>query len=91
MNIKRGIVVSHTVQLAWGAGKVMEVTPLKATIQFNDGIIRKIASSHYTVLQAADPASFVPTLDSTPAAKVRATVKRVKKLKEPVIELQQVA
>ena len=85
MNIKRGNVVSHTVQHGWGVGKVTEVTPLKATIQFNDGIIRKIASSHYMVLQPADPASYVPTPDSIPAVKVRATVKRVKKVKTPML------
>lgn len=85
MNIRQGNVVSHTVELGWGAGKVVEVTPLKATIQFNDGIIRKIASSHYTVLQPADPASFVPAADAVPVAKVRATTKRVKKIKEVVV------
>lgn len=57
--------------------------PLKATIQFSDGIIRKIASSHYTILQPADPASFVPIPDSVPVVKVRATPKRQKKTKEP--------
>ena len=85
MNIRRGNVVSHTVQLGWGVGKVVEVTPLKATIQFNDGIIRKIASSHYMILQPADPAAFVPIPDSIPAVKVRATVKRVKKVKTPML------
>ncbi len=85
MNIRQGNVVSHTVEIGWGAGKVVEVTPLKATIQFNDGIIRKIASSHYTVLQPADPASFVPAPDTVPAAKVRATTKRLKKIKEAVV------
>jgi hypothetical protein len=84
MNIRQGNVVSHTVEVGWGAGKVMEVTPLKATIQFNDGIIRKIASSHYTVLQPADPASFVPAHDTVPVPKVRATTKRLKKIKEVV-------
>ena len=64
-----------------GAGKVVEVTPLKATIQFSDGIIRKIASSHYTILQPADPASFVPIPDSVPVVKVRATPKRQKRRK----------
>jgi len=82
MSIKRGNVVSHSGGIAWGAGKVVEVTALKATIQFSDGIIRKIASSHYTTLQPADPASYVSPADSVPAPKVRAAVKRVKKVKE---------
>jgi transcription elongation factor GreA-like protein len=82
MIIKRGIVVSHAGAIEWGVGKVMEVNDLKATIQFSDGIIRKIASSHFTILHAADSASFVSPADSTPAPKVRAAAKRVKKVKQ---------
>lgn len=85
MTIKRGRVVSHTVAHEWGVGKVIEVTPLRATIQFSDGIIRKIASSHYTTLLPADPASFVPPVESVPVPKARATTKRVKKVKQPVV------
>ena len=85
MIIKRGKIVSHTGALEWGVGKVMEVAPLKATIQFSDGITRKIASSHYIILQPADPASFVPIPSSVPAVKVRATPKRQKKVKQPVV------
>jgi hypothetical protein len=85
MTIKRGNVVSHSGAIEWGVGKVVEVTALKATIQFSDGIIRKIASSHYTILQPADPASFVPTPDSIPVVKVRATPKRSKKLVQPAV------
>ncbi len=86
MSIKRGNVVSHIGASEWGVGKVVEVNNLKATIQFSDGIIRKIASSHYTILQPADPAAFVPVPDDLPIAKkVRATVKRVKKVKQPVV------
>ena len=59
MTIKRGNVVSHTGAHEWGAGKVLEVTAGKATIQFSDGIIRKIASSHYATLQPAARGSFV--------------------------------
>jgi hypothetical protein len=59
MKFKRGSVVSHTGVHEWGSGKVLEVTDLKATIQFSDGIIRKIASSHFTILQPAARASFV--------------------------------
>jgi hypothetical protein len=83
MNIKCGSVVSHSGAIEWGVGKVLEVAPLKATIQFSDGIIRKIASSHYMILQPADPASFVPIPDSIIVAKVRATSKKKKKTKQP--------
>jgi len=54
MTIKRGNLVSHAGAIEWGVGKVLEVTPLKATIQFSDGIIRKIASSHYTILRVCE-------------------------------------
>jgi hypothetical protein len=83
MIIKRGYVVSHTGALEWGVGKVMEVAPLKATIQFSDGIIRKIASSHYIILQPADPASFVPIPCSVTAVKVRASSKKRRKTIQP--------
>lgn len=81
MIIKRGNVVSHAGGTEWGVGKVVEVTDLKATIQFSDGIIRKIASSHFEILHPADSALFVSPADSVPVAKVRATTKRVKKVK----------
>lgn len=71
MTIKRGNVVSHTEAQEWGAGKVVEVTPFKATIQFSDGIIRKIASSHYTTLKPAARASFVPFPVSIPVVMAR--------------------
>ena len=83
MTIKRGKIVSHSGAIEWGVGKVLEVTPLKATIQFSDGIIRKIATSHYNILEAADPASFVPIPESAPVVKVRATPKRLKKAIQP--------
>jgi transcription elongation factor GreA-like protein len=60
MIIKSGSFVRHTGARQWGAGKVTEVVGARATIQFSDGITRKISSSHYTSLQQADPASFVP-------------------------------
>ena len=85
MTIKRGNVVSHAGAIEWGAGKVVEVNGLKATIQFSDGIIRKIASSHYTILQPADPALFVSSVEIVSAPKVRAVIKRVKKVKQPVV------
>jgi hypothetical protein len=79
MTIKRGNVVSHSGATQWGAGKVIEVTEMRATIQFSDGIVRKIVSSHYGVLQPANPASFVPIAEGIPVVKVRAAAKRVKK------------
>jgi hypothetical protein len=85
MNIKCGNVVSHPGAIAWGVGKVLEVEQLKATIQFSDGIIRKIASSHYTLLQPGNPASFVPMPYSEPVTAARATPKRKKKIKQPLV------
>jgi len=86
MTIKRGTVVSHTGAIEWGVGKVVEVNSLRATIQFSDGVIRKIASSHYTILQPGDPASFVPIPVIVPVVKkIRTTTKREKKVKQPVV------
>ena len=81
MDIKCGSVVSHPGAVSWGVGKVLEVERLKATIQFSDGIIRKIASSHYTLLQPANPASFVLIPCSEPVVAPRVTPKRKKKTK----------
>ena len=83
MIIKRGKVVSHGGAIEWGVGKVMEVTPLRATIQFSDGITRKISISHYDILQPADPASFVPIPEIVKVVRARATPK--KKVKQPVV------
>jgi hypothetical protein len=85
MNIKRGVLVNHASGNSWGVGKVMEVSLLKATIQFSDGITRMIASSHYNTLEPAEPGSFIPTPDNIAPAKIRATVKRVKKVKNPIL------
>lgn len=88
MIVKRGCVVSHSVALEWGVGKVTEVNDIRATIQFNDGMIRKITSSHYMSLQPADPASYTPPCEKVPVAKVkavRAAPKKPKKLKEAVV------
>jgi len=82
MIIKTGAVVIHPGATAWGVGKITEVSALKATIQFSDGVIRKIASSHYASLQPGDPSDFVALQESTPVEKVRATPKRTKKAKE---------
>jgi hypothetical protein len=83
MDVKRGNVVSHSMAHEWGAGMVLEVTDHRATIQFSDGIIRKIASSHYATLQPADPASFLPPTQTVPAANVPAAPKRQRKPKKP--------
>lgn len=79
MIIKRGVVVSHPGAMEWGVGKIMEVKDLKATIQFSDGIIRKIAASHYSSLQPADSALFIEIPESIPVVKVRATTSKAKK------------
>lgn len=84
MIIKRGKVVSHAGAMEWGVGKVMEVAAFKATIQFSDGITRKIASSHYDILQPADPASFVPIPDKVPGVRARAP-KKLKKATETTV------
>lgn len=88
MIVKRGSVVSHMVAQEWGIGKVVEINDIRATIQFNDGMVRKITSSHFTSLQPADPASYLPPVEKTVVAKVRAVStkpKKAKKLKEAVV------
>ena len=94
MIVKRGSVVSHMVAQEWGVGKVVEVNDIRATIQFNDGMVRKITSSHFASLQPADPASYLPPVEKV-AVKVRAVraksatpkPKKEKKLKEAVAVL----
>lgn len=88
MIVKRGCVVSHAVAQEWGIGKVTEVNDIRATIQFNDGMIRKITSSHFASLQPADPASYLPPSEKVAVAKVRAVSdkpKKAKKLKEAAV------
>ena len=89
MIVKRGCVVSHAVAQEWGIGKVVEVNDVRATIQFNDGMVRKITSSHYMNLQPADPASYLPPSEKVPVAKVKAVraaaPKKAKKLKDAVV------
>jgi len=85
MKIKRGNIVSHTGVHEWGAGKVLEITDVKATIQFSDGIIRKIASSHYTILQPAAQSSFVAHTGKTPAVTPRVNPARQAKVKQPAV------
>jgi len=81
MIVKKGIVVSHSGAMEWGVGKIVELTDLRATIQFNDGIVRKISCSHYTVLQPADSALYISPEGCESVAKVRAPAKRTKKVK----------
>ncbi len=84
MNIKNGIFVNHNGAQQWGSGKVLEVADTRATIQFSDGITRKISSSHYVSLQQADPASFVPLPDMVAAAP-RAVARKPKKVKTAAV------
>jgi uncharacterized protein DUF3553 len=66
MTIKTGSIVSHAGALQWGAGKVLEVTATKVTIQFSDGMKRKVAASHFSTLQPADAALYVPPAAAPP-------------------------
>ena len=87
MIVKRGNIVSHTGVNAWGAGKVIEVAAFNATIQFSDGITRKIASSHFDILEPADPAMYIPTeVCSEP---VKTVVPRARKKKVKPAELEE--
>jgi len=84
MSIRRGDVVSHSTAIEWGVGKVVEVSPYRVSIEFNDGTTRKIACSHFTSLLPADRASFIPF---APAPKVAVKTPRKKKVvavKQPV-------
>jgi transcription elongation factor GreA-like protein len=69
MTIKNGSIVSHAAALEWGVGKVLEVTPAMATIQFSDGKSRKIAASHFAVLQPAAATSYNPPPTALPQVK----------------------
>ncbi|MBI5656406.1 MAG: DUF3553 domain-containing protein [Geobacter sp.] len=60
MTFKPGNIVSHSEAQEWGAGKVLEVTINRVTIQFSDGISRKIAASHYTCLVPASESAYLP-------------------------------
>jgi transcription elongation factor GreA-like protein len=86
MIIKTGTIVSHSGASEWGSGRVMEVNAAMATIEFSDGKSRKIAASHFTILQPAAASSYVPPLKAEPAvrakpaARATKTVKKTKKL-----------
>jgi hypothetical protein len=84
MRIKVGNIVSHAVGLEWGAGKVLEVTATMATIQFSDGKSRKIAVSHFTTLQPAAIASYIPPTEPAPLVKKARLKTTRKKIQLPV-------
>lgn len=88
MVLKTGNIVSHSGALEWGAGKVLVVTSTLATIQFSDGKSRKIAASHFAILQPAPAASYTHPADAGPVVKP-ARAPRVAK-KKKVIEEQAV-
>jgi transcription elongation factor GreA-like protein len=81
MMIKVGSIVSHTGGQEWGAGKIMEVTPTSVMIQFSDGKSRKIAASHFTTLESAPSASFLPPAEAPVAAKAPRAPRVAKKKK----------
>jgi hypothetical protein len=84
MTIKTGNIVSHACAMEWGAGKVLEVTAKMATIQFSDGISRKIAASHFTTLHPAATASYIPPAEAAPVVKKARLKTTGKKLQTPV-------
>lgn len=81
MSIKRGDIVSHSEAMSWGVGKVVEATTQRISIQFNDGVIRKIACSHFQNLKRAEPALFLPIPAAVPKAATKAASPRQKKVK----------
>ena len=78
MAIKRGYIVKHGSMQSWGTGMVVEVADFNATIQFSDGVVRKIASSHYHVLSAGDPATFIAS-KSTESIAIKPVARSAKK------------
>ncbi|TGU71569.1 DUF3553 domain-containing protein [Geomonas terrae] len=78
MSIKRGDVVGHCAAVEWGSGKVVEVTAKWVSIHFNDGVVRKIACSHFEKLTPAESSSFKPVPSVAPKVAVEA-VGKVKK------------
>lgn len=79
MTIKTGSFVSHAAAMEWGVGKVLEVSADMARIQFSDGRNRKIVASHFTSLQPAAAASYVPPEIAPPMKAVRTTAASRKK------------
>ena len=74
--------MSHSVAMEWGIGKVVEVNDIRATIRFNDGMIRKIISSHFRDLKPADPASYHPPEKEVAVTRTRSS--KAKTAKKPV-------
>jgi len=66
MNLKPGIIISHSSAPQWGSGRVLDVAADKVTILFSDGEIRKIKGSHLDSLQPADPESFQEPVKTAP-------------------------
>ena len=64
MSIKVGDVISHSQASEWGVGKIIELSPDRVTIHFNDGITRKIISSHFGSLLPAEPTLFKPVVSN---------------------------
>ena len=85
MVLKTGNIVSHSGALEWGSGKVLEITATLAMIQFSDGKSRKIAASHFDILQPAAAGSYTHPADLPPAAKP-ARSPRVAKKKKAALE-----
>jgi hypothetical protein len=83
MTIKAGNIVSHSGALEWGAGKVLEVSASMATIQFSDGKSRKIAASHFTILQPTAANSYVPPPEPAPVVKASRAKTTRKKISLP--------
>ena len=79
MVIKTGKFVSHAGALQWGAGKVLDVNDHRATIQFSDGISRKIAVTHFDTLQPAEAASYLPPPEIVAVVKARPAPRKAKK------------
>jgi hypothetical protein len=82
MLIKPGTIVSHSGALEWGSGKVLEVNAAMANIHFSDGLNRKIAASHFFILQPAAAVSYVPPPDAVIEVPVRRPSTRVAKKKK---------
>lgn len=81
MAIKVGNIISHSGGFGWGAGKVLEVTANSALIQFSDGTNRRIASSHFSTLEAAAPDLFNPPPQDQTTIKPPKALRAVKKKK----------
>ncbi len=74
MSIKRGDVVTHAAAAQWGVGKVVEVSPDRVSILFNDGTTRKIACSHFESLLPAAQSSYLPVPEVAPKVATRKAV-----------------